>query len=324
MDETPRPALTVSVVVAGLNRAPSLRRALQSIVANAELRPEIIYVDGGSTDGSRELVREFPGVRLLEGDPSGVGQNRNRGAAAASGELLVFLDDDASIPAGFLNSAVGLFSHLSIEVLAPQISDASNSERLQFWGNRTLAPWFIPAPFSRDESMSEGVRFSLQARGAAMVVRTSAFRRVGGFQSALYPYGGEDFDLCWRIWMSGGRVLAHRLRVAHEALGSAGTGEAGLGRYRESLAYSTANYVLIYLTNGSPLTLLQLPVILVVQLGYPARQGQIYSLLLGLALVGGRLRKYRQLLLLRKSTQSLRVMSDRQIGRVIDNARPPP
>ncbi len=102
MDETPRPALTVSVVIAGLNRAPSLRRALESIAANAELRPEVIYVDGGSTDGSRELGGAFPGVRVLEGDPSGVGQNRNRGAASASGELLVFLDDDASIPVGFL------------------------------------------------------------------------------------------------------------------------------------------------------------------------------------------------------------------------------
>jgi GT2 family glycosyltransferase len=324
MDEPPRTRSTITVVIAGINRVQSLRRALLSIVANSEVPAETIYVDGGSTDGSRELTQEFPRVRLLDGNPSGVGQNRNLGAAVASGELLLFLDDDAVLPSGFLQATLTAFSSPSLDVLAPQISDASNSERLQFWGNRTLAPWFIPAPFDPSAAAEDPPRFTLQARGAAMVVRASAFRRVGGFQPTLYPYGGEDFELCWRIWMSGGLVATSRLRVAHEALGSGSPSAGRAARYRENLAYSTANYVLIYLINGTRLTLLQLPIILAVQWGYPLRQGQIYALLRGVALVAGRLKTYRQLRVVRASTQARRVVSDLKIGRTISTGCPPP
>ena len=62
---------------------------------------EIIVVDGGSADGTPEIVRSWPGARLIESSIRGRAIQMNAGAAASSGDVLLFLHADTRLPAGW-------------------------------------------------------------------------------------------------------------------------------------------------------------------------------------------------------------------------------
>lgn len=85
----------VSVIIPAYNAAELLDEAIQS-VRHQEHRPlEVIVVDDGSTDQTPAVARQAgPEVRYLVQANAGPGAARNRGVAAAAGELIGFLDDD--------------------------------------------------------------------------------------------------------------------------------------------------------------------------------------------------------------------------------------
>jgi glycosyltransferase involved in cell wall biosynthesis len=87
--------VNISVIIPSYNRAGSLGRALDSILHQTTPPGEIILVDDGSTDATRELVANHPTQpRYLYQDNRGVSSARNLGIRAASGEWLAFLDSD--------------------------------------------------------------------------------------------------------------------------------------------------------------------------------------------------------------------------------------
>lgn len=96
-----------SIITPTVNRATLLRRAIESVLAQDERDWELIVIDSASTDGSREVVREYaerdPRIRLVcEEVRRGVCPARNLGIDAAAGEWIVPLDSDDELPAGTL------------------------------------------------------------------------------------------------------------------------------------------------------------------------------------------------------------------------------
>jgi hypothetical protein len=90
--------LTLSVVVVTRNRARLLERCLASLAGQKRAADEIVVVDNGSTDDTAEVVRGFAPacpLRLVHEARPGVGRARVAGCAAASGDVLAFIDDDA-------------------------------------------------------------------------------------------------------------------------------------------------------------------------------------------------------------------------------------
>ena len=94
-----------SVIIPLYNKAPYIRKALESVFAQTYTDYELIIVDDGSTDGSAEIAEAFlqtPASRLIASSPhrlirqanSGVSAARNAGVAQAQGEYLAFLDAD--------------------------------------------------------------------------------------------------------------------------------------------------------------------------------------------------------------------------------------
>lgn len=78
-----------------LDEEPALRRGLPAALAAAD---EVIVSDGGSADGTVAVAREL-GARVVQGEP-GRGGQLNRGAAAATADILLFLHADTTLPAG--------------------------------------------------------------------------------------------------------------------------------------------------------------------------------------------------------------------------------
>lgn len=87
--------MRVSVIVPCYNAAPYLGQALGSALAQSRSPDEVIVVDDGSTDGSPEIAESFGGcVRVVSERRGNAPETRNRGAALATGEALLFLDAD--------------------------------------------------------------------------------------------------------------------------------------------------------------------------------------------------------------------------------------
>lgn len=88
--------MTVSVIIPSYNSAHCIQRAIQSVLNQTYRNFEIIVVDDGSTDTTRELVTAYADsrIRYIFQRNGGVSAARNRGIHEASGELVAFLDAD--------------------------------------------------------------------------------------------------------------------------------------------------------------------------------------------------------------------------------------
>ena len=84
----------VSVVITLWNGAAFIAEALESALEQTVPPSEIIVIDDGSTDQSREIARSFTGVTVIEQTHQGSSAGRNRGLANASGRCIAFLDAD--------------------------------------------------------------------------------------------------------------------------------------------------------------------------------------------------------------------------------------
>jgi glycosyltransferase involved in cell wall biosynthesis len=90
-------AASISVIVPTWNEAKYLFRLLETLRAQTLAPLEILIADSGSTDGTQDLARAS-GANVLEGDRKGPGEGRNRGARAARGQVLLFIDADCVVP----------------------------------------------------------------------------------------------------------------------------------------------------------------------------------------------------------------------------------
>jgi rSAM/selenodomain-associated transferase 2 len=184
----------ISVIVPALDEAAGLAGTLMR--AREPGVAEIIVVDGGSTDGTPDVARPLADVLLAA--PRGRAVQMNAGAAAARGDVLLFLHADTRLPAGFaaaiaraLASADAVGGRFDVALDAPG------------WIYRTLG-----------RLISERSRLTGVATGdQAIFARRSAFETLGGF--AAVPLM-EDLDFSRRLKRLG-RVVALRETVVTSA-----------------------------------------------------------------------------------------------------------
>jgi glycosyltransferase involved in cell wall biosynthesis len=106
------PSPRLSVIVPHLNQPEGLEGCLRSLAAQSldGSAFEIIVVDNGSATLPQEAVARYPAARLLQESRPGPGLARNRGAEAASGDLLCFIDADCVAHPDWLRSVVAAFA----------------------------------------------------------------------------------------------------------------------------------------------------------------------------------------------------------------------
>ena len=91
------PMSRISVVIPVLNEAETIAGCLEEFVRSPDTF-EVVVVDGGSSDGTPDLVRQVPGVRLVISGRQGRAVQMNQGAAASTGDALLFLHADTRLP----------------------------------------------------------------------------------------------------------------------------------------------------------------------------------------------------------------------------------
>src|SRR5207249_4329253 len=132
------PRMNVSVVIPLYNKAPFVRRALDSVLAQTHRALEVLVVDDGSTDGGGAVVAACPDprVRLITQPNAGPGPARNRGLDEAAGPLVAFLDADDEWLPNYLETCVAL-----LERHGPDIACVSTGYFLHPPGRPTVPMW---------------------------------------------------------------------------------------------------------------------------------------------------------------------------------------
>lgn len=194
----------ISVIVPVFNKAPLLAASLDSIVAAVRSYgdAELIAVDHGSTDGSREMLgsRYAADARILDGKGGTIAGVRNRGARAATGSVLSFIDADCVIPPDYLSRVR--------DVLASTGAGATGAEVVP----PASPSWVEDVWYRLHRRADDGEQEWIGSANLAVV--RQAFDAVGGFDERLVT--GEDTELCQRLRSRGYRIYeSKRLSAVH-------------------------------------------------------------------------------------------------------------
>jgi len=192
----------VTVVIPVKNRPEEMKDCLHSLFALDYPRDkvEIIVVDDGSVDTTRDVVRSFPVQLIGFSESRGPAACRNIGAGKAKGEIIAFLDSDCTVQANWLQDIVPYFALAGIGAVGGFVDSYYNRSGLDKY-EAARSPL----------NMGKRILFETQAKNTFYVpscnllVRKDCFIRTGGFQEDLQV--GEDVDFCWRMRKHGYPLL---------------------------------------------------------------------------------------------------------------------
>ena len=173
--------MRLSIVLPVLDEAARLGRRLAELTTMPGV-DEIVVVDGGSQDASREIAGAVPGVRVLAA-PRGRGTQLNAGARVASGDVLLFLHADTSLPRDAVTWVARALGDPGVVAGAFRIRTVADD------GPNWLGPLLRLADL---RSRVSGLPYGDQA----VFVRRAAFERVGGFPDQPLM---EDIELARRL-----------------------------------------------------------------------------------------------------------------------------
>jgi N-acetylglucosaminyl-diphospho-decaprenol L-rhamnosyltransferase len=201
----------VAIVIVSYNTREDLARCLDALHASPPAAThEIVVVDNGSTDGSADVVRRFPNVRLMEsGGNVGFARANNIGMRATSSVNLLVLNSDTIVPAGAVDRLLAeLDANPDVAVVGPRIVDGQGRAELSF--GRMMGP----LNEFRQKRLGRGRVDELTSRrgypdwvsAACLLVRRTDAEAVGLFDERYFMYT-EDVDFCAAIRARGRKVL---------------------------------------------------------------------------------------------------------------------
>jgi cellulose synthase/poly-beta-1,6-N-acetylglucosamine synthase-like glycosyltransferase len=188
--------MKASVVIPAYNATDTIENTLSALEEQTEKDFEVIVVDDGSADDTREIVARYP-VKLLAQDHRGPAAARNLGARAAKGDILVFTDSDCTPAKTWLGEMLKPFKE-------PEIVGVQG--RYKTMQRELIAKFAQYEIEERYERMSRWKYIDFIGSYSA-AYRRDAFLQAGGFDEGFPIASGEDPDLSFRLSKKGYKMV---------------------------------------------------------------------------------------------------------------------
>jgi glycosyltransferase involved in cell wall biosynthesis len=227
----------ISVILCTWNRATLLKDALDALLSQHRPPPhEIVVVDNGSTDHTREHVeqrsRSHSQLRYVYEPRQGLSFARNTGVDVTSGSIVAFTDDDVRVEKNWLESLQGAFAR------HPEAACVGGPVR-PMWPGADVPRWLTErhwAPLGVQDYGATEIRVDATTPicliGANLAFRRNVLDAIGGFSTEVQRIGNgagstEDHECHLRVWRSGrfgiydptvqarAIVIPERVRKAH-------------------------------------------------------------------------------------------------------------
>ena len=185
----------ISVIIPTLNEEDNIARCIRSI-GMEQPGCEIILADGGSTDRTLERAGACDGVRIVK-TGKGRGLQMNKGAAAASGDIFLFLHADTTLEEGWSRAVLSLLDDGSVAGGAFTFkvdSDESRYRLIEFWVSLRCSIFTLPYG-------DQGI-----------FVRRDVFKRLGGYREIPLM---EDVDMIGRLKKKGRIAILGKRAFTH-------------------------------------------------------------------------------------------------------------
>ena len=207
----------VSIVIPHWNNLDVLSECLESISNTDFENFETIVVDNASTDNSVASVRSnYPNVKLIENDKNyGYAGGCNIGAEAASGDFLIFLNNDTVQEKDWISNLIKTInSDDKIAAVQPKILNYYDRNVFDYAGGSGGHMDIYCFPFARgrifsfqenDEGQYNNKEKCFWSSGTCFMVRRELFQKAGGFDDSFFAHM-EEIDLCWRLYAMGFEV----------------------------------------------------------------------------------------------------------------------
>jgi GT2 family glycosyltransferase len=210
---------SVAIVILNWNGKQFLERFLPSVLNSSYDNKEVIVADNASNDDSISfLENNYPQVRILRNEKNdGFAGGYNWAMQHIEAEISVLLNSDVEVTSGWIEPVVDIFDqNPSVAAVQPKILDHNKKDHFEYAG--ACGGWIdnYGYPFSRGR-IFDSVEKDLHqyddpmkifwASGAAMFIRTSIFKEMGGFDPFFFAHQ-EEIDLCWRMQLSGYEIMS--------------------------------------------------------------------------------------------------------------------
>lgn len=199
---------SVSIVINTLNRADHLNDALLSLKGLDYPEFEVVVVNGPSTDATAQIIERWgSGIKSLTCPEPNLSMSRNIGIAAAAGDVICFIDDDAAphpkwlrhLTLAYHNPAVGGVGGFTIDNTG--VRWQVRKTLCDRYGNaHNVSQYFDERPLNRP-----GTPIYPSLLGTNSSFRAEALREIGGFDEA-FAYLLDETDVCLRIVDAGWHV----------------------------------------------------------------------------------------------------------------------
>lgn len=236
--------MKLSVVIACFNGADFIANQLEALASQRYAGPwELVISDNGSTDESLAIVKTYreriPELRIVDSsDRQSRAHARNVGVDVATGDALLFLDQDDQVASGWLaamSKALHENDFVACRVETEKLNKPLVRKSRGCFQRRGLQKYTYPS-------------FLPHAAGCTLGIKRSLHKEIGGLDETFFSL--DDTDYCWRIQLRGTKlhfvpdaVLHYRYRKKFTDL------------FRQAFEYSEENVKLYkrYCTLGMPM-----------------------------------------------------------------------
>ena len=243
-----------SIIIVTWNGLHHLKKFLPSVCKSKYEHVEIIIADNASEDDTVKWVnKEYPECKTVTFDNNyGYAGGNNRAVKYASGDVLIFLNNDVEVDEDWLAALSKSFQENDADIVQPKMRSFKEPEYFEYAGaagglidklGYTFCRGRLFNHIEKDNGQFDEPAEIFWASGAALAIKKDLFTDVGGFDES-FEFHMEEIDLCWRCLKRGANIRYEPKSIVYHLGGGSlkkNDPQKTFYNYRNSLLMLTKN-----------------------------------------------------------------------------------